>query len=767
MQIVFDMAYDQGVAPNGLMAGESSLGKLFVGPQGLLNVLEAHLGLTSKDTHHAMRIQGYMESMLAVVAQPEAAFFKLSLEADAWSSAKQCIDYRDELVLAGWDGNDLPTQSAKLHALAAVERVFPEALKKGLGDRLHSVLAVLANNPKLHIQSVTLHEDIDALPSLIGRVLHKLQSLGVAVTKDKGNANIAEGNLGVVQQAMFDVGGEKGAVQPDDNSIVLLRPEDEWVAANTLAAWLKADAQNNSDVLLVQHGGSDVLNHALQQVALPTLGNQTRSAFRAALQIMPLALANTWSPLNIQALLSFLSLQVSPVPRFAAKRLRGAIQNEPGVGGEGWIEAEEKIIETKKINLIKDGLDETEAEKQAQLFMDELNHFLTGFRFNPKDGITPSALIEMCQWVKKGLKTPSLKESMAQAIAQVDRMIELAERHTQPISRAQVERMLDSVIAEGGQNPDSKAQATPWQYVADVGGIGGDVDTVIWWNFTDSGQSSLAFWSEEERVSLKSVGVNLETPATVRAREAKQWRRAVGYAGKRLLLVAPLKMNGENTQLHPLWDEIRHCAVSSSDTDAEKEEKYHSLVWQGGKFNAQATLELAGRRIDLCAEAPVLLKAAEPLIQVKKEVIGKPSGLSFSQMSTLIGCPTKWAFQYHARLASMDSLSLPTGNTMIGSLCHKIVEDMFTDTSKWDVSHARKHVSDVFDVRVPQMAAELLQAGRELELNRYRMAVCDAVDALLQTIEQAELTVTKTEGKVDGKDLNGIPFKGYIDLQLV
>ncbi|MDQ7057310.1 MAG: PD-(D/E)XK nuclease family protein [Ghiorsea sp.] len=225
-------------------------------------------------------------------------------------------------------------------------------------------------------------------------------------------------------------------------------------------------------------------------------------------------------------------------------------------------------------------------------------------------------------------------------------------------------------------------------------------------------------------------------------------------------------MNGESTQLHPLWDEIRHCAVSSRDTDAEKDEKYRSLVWQGEKLNAQSKLELAGRNIDLYTENPAELKEAEPLIQVKKGVIGQPSGLSFSQMSTLMGCPTKWAFQYHARLASMDSLSLPTGNTMIGSLCHKIVEDMFTDTSKWDVSHARKHVSDVFDVRVPQMAAELLQAGRELELNRYRMAVCDAVDALLQTIEQAGLTVTKTEGKVDGKDLNGIPFKGYIDLQL-
>ncbi|MBL4760130.1 MAG: PD-(D/E)XK nuclease family protein [Mariprofundaceae bacterium] len=427
---------------------------------------------------------------------------------------------------------------------------------------------------------------------------------------------------------------------------------------------------------------------------------------------------------------------------------------------------QQKIIQIKKARLIEDGLNESQAETEAKTFMDELNYFLTSFRFDAREGIPPQKLIEICQWIKKGMKSPALKQSMAQALAQVDRMVELAESYNTPISKAQIERMLDSVIAEGGQNPDSHAQATPWHTVADVGAIAAPVETIIWWGFNDSNQSSITFWSEAERDALKQSNVHLENTAVVRARESRQWQQAITCAGKQLILIAPKKDKGELTQLHPLWDEIRYYATSSVEVSKLKEEVCSYLEWSGANFNAQAHFELAGRKVFLSNEDKAYLKSSEIMLSVEKDTIKKPDNLSFSQMSTLLACPTKWAFQYHAKLSSMDSLSLPTGNTMIGSLCHKIVEDIYTDESQWSVSTVREYTSELFDMRVPQMAAELLEPGRELERERYRISVCDAVDALLKTIAQADLKVIKTEGKVDGKDLDGIPFRGYIDLLL-
>jgi len=160
------------------------------------------------------------------------------------------------------------------------------------------------------------------------------------------------------------------------------------------------------------------------------------------------------------------------------------------------------------------------------------------------------------------------------------------------------------------------------------------------------------------------------------------------------------------------------------------------------------------------------LPEAGASIQIDSGCIANPDKLSFSQMSTLMGCPAKWAMQYHAGLETMDSLSLPTGNTMIGSLCHKVVEELYLHPETWTAKKVRNRASELFDELVPQMAAELLEPGRELERERYRYSTCDAVDALIHAIDAAGLHVVKTEGWVDGKQLDGVPFGGYIDLLL-
>jgi len=573
----------------------------------------------------------------------------------------------------------------------------------------------------------------------------------------------SDGNLGTVKQAMLCDATRK-SIKAGDDSLILLDAEDEWSAANAVASWLKTDEPANGDVLLIQGQGSDVLDAALQRVGLPVQGINRRSPWRAALQVLPLALANVWKPLNVHALLEFLSLPVSPVPAFAARLLREAIQREPGIGGERWLKAEERIAKIRRSRLIEDGLTEKLADTKSGAFVKEINSHLTGLRFDPSDGIPPEGLRNVCEWVKRGLKSPKLEKSMAQALAQVERMAELAEHHHQPISRAQIERMLDSVIAEGGQNPDAIAEASPWMQVTDPGGIAGEAETIIWWDFTDPGQSAITFWSAEERRVLAGIGVDLEMSSDIRQREARQGRNALRYAGKRLILVAPTRLNGGAVQPHPLWDEIRH--FSTGENEAFPDIVRQHLVVDTDSLNCNELCSFAGRSIALQKETIAELPEAETSIQIDSSCIVNPDKLSFSQMSTLMGCPAKWAMQYHAGLDTMDSLSLPTGNTMIGSLCHKIVEELYLHPETWTAKNARNRTSELFDELVPQMAAELLEPGRELERDRYRYSTCDAVDTLIHAIDAAGLHVVNTEGWVDGKQLDGVPFGGYIDLLL-
>jgi len=763
MQIVFDMAYDQSVAPDGVAAGTASIGKLFVGPNGLLNVLETQLGYTGKETHQAIRIQQYMESMEQLYGQGEGTFFSGSFSADPWSSAKQMLAWRDELVLAGWHGDSSSDFTPRLNTLAAIEAVLPDQMKKGTGDRLGMVLQALSKTPELSISSIDVIDQIDVLPALLQQLMHALIKCHVTVHGIQSQIIQSDGNLGTVKQAML-AGAARKSVNTGDDSLILLNAEDEWSAANAIASWLKADEPANGNVLLIQGQGSDVLDAALQRVGLPVQGINRRSPWRAALQVLPLALANVWKPLNVHALLEFLSLPVSPVPGFAARLLRKAIQREPGIGGERWLKAEKKIAKSRRSWLIKDGLTDEMAETKAEAFVKEINSHLTGLRFDPTEGITPSALRNVCEWVKRGLKSPELEKSIAQALAQVDRMIELSEHHNQPISRAQIERMLDSVIAEGGQNPDAIAEASPWMRVTDPGGIANEVETIIWWDFTDPGQSGITFWSDKERRALAGIGVNLEKSSDIRQREARQGRNALRYAGKRLILVAPTRLNGGVVQPHPIWDEIRHFSTAKNEADPDTVRQH--FVVNSNSLNSGENCSFAGRSLTLQKETIAKLPEAETSIQIDSGCIANPKDLSFSQMSTLMGCPAKWVMHYYAGLTSMDSLSLPTGNTMIGSLCHKVVEQLYLHPETWTTEKVRTRTSELFDELVPQMAAELLEPGRELERKRYRHSTCDAVDALIRAIDAAGLHVVNTEGRVDGKQLDGVPFSGYIDLLL-
>jgi len=773
MQIVFDMAYDQSVSPDGVNTGCASIGKLFVGPGELLNLLETQLGLGGKDIHQAIRIQQYMECMEQLHGLDAGAFFAVSFAADPWSSAKQMLAWRDELVLAGWTGGTADDFTCRLDALAALELVLPDSLRKGTGDRLGVVLQTLQLEPSLSIVTIKVIEQIETLPALLQKLMHALRQCGVTVHEITSTNSLpkitpseivpSSGNLNKVKQAML-ADANRMSVAADDNSLLLLEADDEWSAANVVTNWLKADEAANGDVLLIQGQGSDVLDAALKRVGLPVQGINRRSPWRAALQILPLALANVWKPLNVHALLEFLSLPVSPVPAFAARELRGAIQREPGIGGERWLRAEKDIVKIRMARLIKDGIEEEQAQMDTQALMDEIRTYLTGLRFDPSKGIPPDALSDVCAWVRRGLKSPRLQQSMAQALAQVDRMIELAGRHHQPIARAQVERMLDSVIAEGGQNPNAVAEASPWMQVADPGGIAGDMETIIWWNFTDPGQSAITFWSAQERLALDAVGVHLEQSAAIRQREARQGCNALRFAGKRLILVAPKRLNGSAVQPHPLWDEIRHFAASSNETDPDA--VYQHIMVSADALNCHETVNFAGRSMAWQKSTPATLPDAATSIQVEADSIADPKRLSFSQMSTLMGCPAKWAMQYHAGLDSMDSLSLPTGNTMIGSLCHKVVEELYLHPDTWTLATLRNRAADLFGELVPKMAAELLEPGRELERERYRYSACDAVEALIAAIDAAGLHVVNTEGWVDGKQLAGVAFGGYIDLLL-
>ena len=92
------------------------------GPHGFLHLLELRLGLSSRPPSAAGRIVQYRE-FLQNAASIKKRFYTESFTKDPLAVAETLLRWRDELVLAGWDGSADPAGSTRLSDLAEVERV--------------------------------------------------------------------------------------------------------------------------------------------------------------------------------------------------------------------------------------------------------------------------------------------------------------------------------------------------------------------------------------------------------------------------------------------------------------------------------------------------------------------------------------------------------------------------------------------------------------------------------------------------------------------
>ena len=736
MHVTFGMALDGAEwSENG-----ASLGQIRVGPAGLLDLFETRLGLGGLRAHPARRIDAYMARLQDVAHQ--GAWFEASMEADPWSTARQLLAWRDELVEAGWDGRTGSEASPRLASLTLVEGAPGPELSPGPADRLRSVLEFLSDGLHPGIDRVQLADAAGLLPPIWRVVMGRLSTAGVRVEEvDASPAWTGESNLAVIQSEMHGV--PRGGIDPtrDDDSLLLLEGHDEWEAAEAMALWLRG-GPDPSDVTLICGSDSGILDQALARHGLPIVGRSEASPWRGVLQVLPLVLANAWSPLDVRVLGELLSISSGPVPGWAASRLLRALTREPGVGGGEWTQAMDDIERQKARFLEADG--ESRPEEEARQFRSRLDELLATRRFPRDPGIPEGELHERCQWVIDTL-VPRVRHDRlsAAAVEHAVDMQALAQGKGE-LPRILVERMLDSVLGVGSPSLHLRPEAAPWRVVRSPAQVIHPAGTVLWWDFSDSFASPATWWSGPERTALEKQGVTLEPSRLRRQREAAGWRRGLLNARERLLLFHSVRRCGEPSSPHPLWDEIRHAAgVRPGSARAGKIEE--ALRRDCGDLAVEGRWNLAGREMEL--ESVRVVERTEPAAKyrIDPEAIRAPGALSFSRMSTMIGCPMSWTLGTTG-LRTSPIRDIPSGARMMGNLCHRVVEDLYSEGRRhWTPDEAEKRAAALFDGLIGSMASELLLEGHSLDRQRYRKAVTEAVGSLVEAINRHGLEVEATE----------------------
>jgi ATP-dependent helicase/nuclease subunit B len=742
----------------------ASVGAVHLGPEGLLSLLETRLGLAGPPVHPAQRIDQYL-ARLEALDRPDAWFHE-SFSADPWATARQLLAWRDELVEAGWDGAVSEDASPRLVGLARMERVRGLPLAPGRPDRLRAVLDAIRPPRTLGIERVRLVEPLRLLPPVWRTLFHQLEAQGAAVEPlpDPTLDTEPGTHLGQLRRALEP--GARTGIRPveGDESLLLLDAEDEWEAAEALALWLETeldrqqasrspDTGASPEITLIAGAGTEVFDQALAARGLPTVGRSAPSGWRGVLQSLPLLLANLWRPVDVHRLAELLLYEAGPVAPGDARLLLGALGRQPGVGGAEWTAALDRIESRRAKRLGQAGA--SDPERRARLHRTELDRRLATARFDSQEGVPTAVLVDRCDWIIQTLQPRMDSDPLAAvALTHARELKALAQREKPErttIPRVTLERILDSVVGTGEPAPDRTAQAAPWTVIRSPGQLVGPTSTVLWWGFTHGHTAPATWWTQPELRVLTEARVRLYSGPDRREREARSWRRPLEMARDRLLLFTPKRHHGEPQDPHPLWDEIRYAATTRPDSSEGREieavlRRPCAELVQGGRWS------LADRehRIEHVSVRPP--PPAGSRHRLRGPFTPSRTRTSFSNLSSLIGCPFHWAMN-QIGLRAPNLGAIPTGNQLLGSFCHAIVETLYGDDPETppvrSPTEAASRAGEIFDALVDVWASELLLPGRELDKHRFRAAVCSAIRSLAEALDRHGLRVEATEAPLE------------------
>lgn len=765
MKLTFGLALD-GFR---LVPGSVAFGELTCGPAGLLDWLENRLGLRPVAVLEAQRVAVFRQLLEQAMA-PGTRFYSASFKHDPVAVAETLLGWRDELVLAGWDGTVPSTASARLSDLAEIERLTANALPPGVGDRLRALLSALDGSP-VELATVLTVDDLAQLPKQWRLLLTRLGAKpapAIITAPTDWNSDLAR-----VQAALNSEGDAAKPKLRQDGSLVLLTAYSEYTLAQGAAQWLQGERVSARTVALLADDTGRLLEEALLGLSEPALGIHAVSAARTIPQVLLLALRLHWKPLNPRHLLELLTHPACPVTGHLRHRLVKALQDSPGIGGPRWLKAVEEAQEQVRDST---GLDATQKAEALQRIEDDLKHWLLLDRCDPTAGVPGVPLARTCnrvaQWAGKrsgGLERESPGEAelyrvlsaQAGALADLVRPLEL-------VGQMQLLRLLEQVGGGGCASPAPVGELGHCRWFRQPAALIEPADSVVWWNFCEAAAPALPRWTAEELASLLAAGAEPLAAEVILARQNAGWLRAVRAARGKLVLAFPRQRGGEPVRAHPLLAQLQAVVegrLLTVDVDA--------CLRQGvGGFELREMRQrpLAQPRRWWKLSRPELLSPHAH--QSPKRPAKRTFNKSFSSENLFVFAPFAWVFGHRARLRSGAlTRSQPTADIQIeGTLLHRLFDLLLAavpadfDWRKSDRATLERFVEGCWPQLCEQQAAHLLLPGRRARQEELLATGKEAMWRLFEQLRQARVVEAVTNSAPPAAAFVGGTMGGYLDL---
>jgi hypothetical protein len=327
--IRFGLSIDSGAGTH----FSAAVGRSALGPLGLLNVLETHLGLLRAPVSQSERVVQMRQCLRAAMTAPR--FYARSFEADELGSAATLLGWRDMWFEHGWSGTLAAGAGAsagnRLADMVAVEALASSAVAPGLGQRLADVASALQHR-RPQIERIELLDPLADFPLAWRRVLQHLPVVDASMVEPAGRSGTMLRDL---QDALCHArDGERASrlAWRGDGTLRVVRAETVLGAAQWQAMQMR---QGHASHVVVAPSGGSLLDAALAAADRPRLGLAGASTLRPALQLVPLAMQLLWAPLDFSALLQFLTHPLHPIHPMARRRIAERLADAPGIGGKG------------------------------------------------------------------------------------------------------------------------------------------------------------------------------------------------------------------------------------------------------------------------------------------------------------------------------------------------------------------------------------------------------------------------------------------------
>lgn len=699
-----------------------------VGRLGFLSLLETYLGLSAPEASTAKRVAVY--SGLLRDHDNNSRFYSESLKADSIGTAARLLAWRDEWRLGGWDGSAQPTHPSRLRELAAIENAALEVLPHGEAERLHLVVQALRESGPGPIKSVALVDMPEDFPLLWRQVLDCLPAVDVRLPEPQG-----EGQLRALQDRALTVlaGGAAGSLAaPTDGSVLLVHA----LTATTAENWLRAQHSHlPGDRLVLAEDAGDSLDVSLAATGGVKCGFERPSQLRPALQALPLAMEMCWEPLDINRLLDFLTHPVGPFTRRARNTLARALSKQPGIGGEAWTAAKDKLAEGD----------------DAQEIAADITFWLESERWSRTVGVPIDALIVRIGRLKEAMRrrlsadVASFSAAHRQCTAVHDALTELARQGLESVLPRQIEQLVAHATPAGTTNPAAVPHVGCMRSASTAGACVEAADEVVWWMPSTPVLPSPLPWSPSEVEALTQQGVQLRDPARELVSLAQQWLRPLLAARKKFVLVCP----PPHAEVHPVRQLLKKLIPDI----------------ESGMLDLDIALgsTLLGTTAEVIPAQPLPTPSRQ--IQLPNPIQLRDYAQSFTTLNELFNNPALFVLKRVADLEPSYALAVEEDNRLLGILAHRVFEKLFAhdDALTWSNHAAIDWFHTEADMLLQTEGAVLLMQGAGVSQQHFRKVCEGAICGLLDHLRSAGAIQVQTEVEFTGT-LGAIPLIGKIDL---